>query len=89
MYLSGDRRLREAATHDGRCTPILLLISPFQIVLGGTSLVYEVDPEKKSMFGSLSVSCMEQVVGMFCMERRGGEMGDGGTVLCLFVRIGE
>jgi hypothetical protein len=32
---------------------------------------------------------MEQVRGMFCLGRRGGEMGDGGSVLYLGLRIGE
>ncbi len=32
---------------------------------------------------------MWQVVGMFCLERRGGEMGDGGFLLYLVLRMGD
>jgi hypothetical protein len=52
-------------------------------------VVYEVGRGRKSVSGSLSVSYMEQVVGLFCLGRRGGEMGDGGYVLYLALRIGE
>ena len=52
-------------------------------------MVYEVGPGKESLCWSLSVSSMEQVVGMVCMGRRGVEMGDGGSVMCLTLRIGE
>jgi len=69
----------EVAATDGRCTPILLVVSLFQVVFGGTCVVYEVGRGRESMSGSLSVSSMEQVVGMFCLGRRGGEMGDGGS----------
>ena len=26
---------------------------------------------------------------MFCLGRRGGEMGDGGSILCLVLRMGD
>ena len=52
-------------------------------------MVYEVGRGKESLFGSRSVSSMEQFVGMFCLGRRGGEMRDGGSVLYLVLRIGE
>ena len=52
-------------------------------------MVYEVGRGRESPFGSLSVSSMEQVVGMFCLGRRGGEMGDGGSAVHLVLRIGE
>ena len=42
---------------------------------------------RESHFGSLLVNLMEQVKGMRCMGRRGGEMGDGGYGLGLFLRI--
>ena len=32
---------------------------------------------------------MWQVVGMLCLGRRGGEMGDGGFVLYLVLRMGD
>ena len=52
-------------------------------------MVYEVGRGKESLSVSLSVSSMEQVVGMFCLRMRGGEMGDGGFVMYLVLRIGE
>ena len=52
-------------------------------------MVYEVGRGRESLSRSLSVSSMEQVVGMFCLGRRGGDMGDGGFVLYLLLRIGE
>ncbi len=36
---------------------------------------------KESLFVSLSMSSMRHVEGMFCMGRRGGEIGDGGSDL--------
>ena len=71
----------EAVAPDGRCTLILLELSLFQVALGGTCVVYEVGRGRDSLFGSLSVSPMEQVVGMFYMGMRGGEMGDGGSLM--------
>jgi hypothetical protein len=68
----------EAVAPDGRCTPILLVVMVYEIVRGW-----------ETMFGSLSMSSMEQVVGMFCLGRRGGDMGDGGYVLYLVLHIGE
>ena len=75
MYLAGDIRVGEAAAPDGRYTPILLMFSLFQVLLGGTCVVYEVGNGKESLAGSLSTSSMEQVVGMLCLGRRGGELG--------------
>ena len=89
MYLSGDSSVGEAAAPDGRCTPIILVLRLFHVVLGGTCVVYEVGRGRESLSGSLSVSFTEQVLGMFCLGRRGGEMGDGGSVLYLVLRIGE
>jgi hypothetical protein len=65
------------------------MLGLFQVVLGGTSVVYEVGPRKESLFGSLSGSSMEEVVGMFSLGRRGGEMGDVFSILCIVLRIGE
>ncbi len=45
-------------------------------------------PGRESLSGSLLVSSMEQVVGMFCMGRRGGQL-NGVSILCRFLRIGE
>ena len=89
MYLSGDSSVGEAAAPDGRCTPILLMLSFFRLVLGGTSVVYEVSPGKESLFRSLLVSSMEQVVCMFCLRRRGGEIWDGGYALYMFCGTGN
>ena len=45
---------------------------------------------KESLSGSLSMSSMEHVVGMFCLDRRGCETGEGGSGLgFFFLRIGE
>ena len=44
---------------------------------------------RESLSGSLSVSSMWQIVGMFCLGRRGGEMGDGGYVLYITLRMGD
>ena len=52
-------------------------------------MVYGVGRGRESLSRSLSVSSMVQVVGMFCLGRRVGEMGDGGSVLYLVLRIGE
>ena len=89
LHLSGDRSVGEVVAPDGRCTPILLVLSLSQVVLRGTCVVYEDGCGKDSMSGSFSVSYMEQVVGMICPGRRGGEMRDGGYTLCLILRIGE
>ncbi len=62
----------ETAAPDGRCTPIVLVLGLFQVVLGGTRVVYEIGPRREFLSGSLSVSSMEQIVGMFCLGRRGG-----------------
>ncbi len=35
------------------------------------------------------MSSIEQVVGICCLGRLGWEMGDGGFILFLIVRIGE
>ena len=52
-------------------------------------MVYEAGRGKDALRGSLSVSSMEQVVGMFFVGRRGGEMGDGGSVLYRVLHKGE
>ncbi len=61
----------EAAAPNLRCTPILYVFSLFQVVLGCTRVVYADDLGRESLFGFLLVSSMEQVMGMFCMGRRG------------------
>ena len=43
----------EAVAPDGSCTPILLVISLFQVVMGATRVVYDVALVKESLFGSL------------------------------------
>ena len=50
-------------------------------------MAYEIGRRRKSLFGSLSVNSTKQVWGMFCLGRRGGEMGDGGYVLYIILRI--
>ena len=57
--------------------------------VGRYMCVYEADPGKDSLSGSLSVSSMEQVLGSVCLRRRGWEMGDDGSVLCQILRIRE
>ena len=52
-------------------------------------MLYEVGCGRDTLSGSLSVSSMEQAVYMFCLERRGGEMGGCGSVMYLVLRIGE
>jgi hypothetical protein len=52
-------------------------------------VAYEVGRGRESLFGSLSVSSMWQVVGIFCLGRRYGEMGDGGSILYLVLRMGD
>ena len=53
-------------------------------------MLYEIGRGRESLSRSLLVSYMEQVVGIFCLGRHGGEMGDGGSVLYLLVlRIKE
>ena len=52
-------------------------------------MVYDVGLGKESRYGSLLLSYMEQVMGVCCMGRRGGETGDGGCVLSYFSRVGE
>ena len=45
---------------------------------------------KESLSGSLSTSSKYHVEGMFCLGRRGGEIGDGGSDLgVLLIRVGE
>ena len=89
LYLSRDISAGEVVALDGRCTPILLVVSLFHVVLGGTCVSYEVGRGRKSLSGSLSVSSIWQVVGMFCLGRSGGERGVGGSVLYLVLRIGD
>ena len=52
-------------------------------------MVYEVGRGRESLFGSLSVSYMEQIMGMVCLGRRGGKKRDGEFVLYIVWRIGE
>jgi hypothetical protein len=85
LYLSGGRRLGEDAAPDGRCTPILLVLSLFHVELGCIKELYDVKLGNESFSRSLLVSSMEQVVGMYCLGRRGGEIGDGGIVLNFFL----
>ena len=89
LYLSEDSSVGEAVAPAGRCTPILLVVSLFHVVLGGTCVVYGAGRGMESLSGSILVSSMWQVVGMFCLGRRGGEMGDGGCVLYLVLRRGD
>lgn len=57
---------------------------------GGSNVVYDVGFGKESLFGSLSTSSMVRAEGMFCRERRGGEIGDVGSDLgFLRIRVGE
>jgi len=84
-----DMRVGEIAAPHGRCTPILLVPSLFHVELRGTKEVYDDKFGNESMDGSLSVSSMEQVVGVRCLGNRGGEMGDGGFVFDFFLRIGK
>ena len=64
--------------------------SLFEVVLGGARVVYRVCPGKESPCGLLSLSSMEQFVGMLRrLGRRGGEMWDGGSILCIFLRVGK
>ena len=65
------------------------MLSVFQVVLGGACVVYEVGRGRESMAGSLSVSSMEQVVGMLCLGSRVGEMGDGGSILSMVLHLEE
>ncbi len=58
MYLSRDSSVGETVAPDGRCILILLVVSLFQVVLGGTCAVYEVGRGRESLSGSLSVSSM-------------------------------
>jgi hypothetical protein len=51
---------------------------------GGSNVVYDVGFGKESLFGSLSTSSMVRAEGMFCRERRGGEIGDVGSDLGFF-----
>ena len=45
---------------------------------------------KESLYGSLSTSSIVHVEGMFCLGRRGGKIGDGGSDLgFLLIRVGE
>ena len=53
-------------------------------VWGGTNVMYGVRFGKESLARSLSVSSIVHVEEMFCLGRRGGEIGDGGSDLGLF-----
>ncbi len=52
-------------------------------------MVCEVGLGKEFLSRSLSISSMEQVVSVFCLWRRGRELGGGGFVLCLYLGLGE
>ena len=58
LYLLRDSSVGEDVAPDGRCTPILLKVILFHVVLGGTCVVYEVVRARESLFGSFSVSSM-------------------------------
>jgi hypothetical protein len=79
----------EAAAPNGRCNPILPVPSLFRVELGGTKEVYDVRLGKESPPGWFLVSSMGQVLGMRCLGRRYGEMGDGRFVLSSSLRIGK
>jgi hypothetical protein len=57
------------------------VLSLFKVVLGGTCVVYEVDRGRESLSWWLFVSSMEQDVGMFCLGRHDGEIGDVDSIL--------
>jgi hypothetical protein len=57
-YLSWDRSVGKTAAPDVRCTPILLVLCLFYLVLGGTWEVYAVNLRRESLSGSLSPSSM-------------------------------
>jgi len=48
----------EVVAPDGRCTPILLVVSLLHVMLRGTCVEYEVGRGRESLSGSLSVSSM-------------------------------
>ena len=52
-------------------------------------MVYVAGHGRESLSGSLSVSFMEQVVGMVCLGRLGRNMGDGWYVLYLVCVYGS
>ena len=80
----------EADAPDGRCTPIPLVLCLFQMVRGGTNVMYAIGFGKETLFGSLSMSSMVHEEGMFCLGRQSGEIGDGRSDLCfLLIRVGE
>ncbi len=72
---------------DGTCTLIVLVLCLFLVVFGGTNLMYDADYGKKSLSGSLSMSSIEHVEGIFCLERRGEEMGDGVSDFVFFLYV--
>ncbi len=53
LYLSGEMRVGEAATPDGRWIPILSVSVLFHGVCGGTIVVYA-----EALGGSLCLSCI-------------------------------
>ncbi len=60
----------EASARDGRCTPIPLVLCLFQLVRGGTNVVYAAGFGKESLSGSLSTSSMVHVEVLFYQGRR-------------------
>jgi hypothetical protein len=53
--------------------------------VGGTIVIYNVGDGKESLSRSLSMSSIVHVDGMFCLGRQGGEIGDGGSDLGIFL----
>ncbi len=83
--------MAEAAAPDGRCILMPLILCLFQLVCGGvTNVTYADGLGKESLSRSLTMSSMEHVVGIVCLGRRGGEIGNGGSGLgFFFIRVEE
>jgi len=65
-------------------------VSLFHVESESTTLMYVVSFGKESRSRSLSMISMLHVLGRFFWGRRGGEIGDGGSSLLVFVlRVGE
>jgi hypothetical protein len=64
-----------------------LVLCLFQVVLGGTIVMCAVSFGKESLSRSLSICSTVHVDVMFCLGRRGGEMGDGGSVSRFFLEV--
>ena len=72
----------EAVAPDGRCIPIPLVLCLFQLVRGGTNVMYAVGLGKESLPGSLFTSSMVHVEGMFSLEKRDEEIGELYSYTC-------